>query len=104
MDKCFQDDNSLPNVKMVRAATKCQVDMAEVYSLQRILGGVSLDFTVPGNHWYIWDFDKTECRQKAVRLADETKACVLVGSLERTPFLTLQNLNMRTSEGCEKGG
>ena len=63
-------------------------------------GGFSLDVTVPDKHGYIWDFDKPECRARAIKLIRKQRPYMIIGSRECTPFSTLQNLNMRTPEGC----
>ena len=62
--------------------------------------GFSLDFTVPDPDGYVWDFDKAECRARALKVVRTQKPHMLIGSPECTPFSTLQNLNMRTPVGC----
>ena len=65
-------------------------------------GGFSLDFIAPDPDGYIWDFSIHECRQKAFKKIRECRPYMIVGSPERTPFSTIQVLNMRTPEGKEK--
>ena len=110
-DKQVKQEELLENMRVVREALGCRADLSEVYSPPRIVdqakkmhmnGGFSLDFTVPDKSGYIWDFDQAECRDKAMRLVKETKPYMLIGSPECTPFSSLQNLNMRTPEGCAK--
>ena len=58
--------------------------------------------TAPDADGYIWDFIKHECRQRAFPKIREIRLCMIIGSPECTPFLTMQNLNMRMPEGKEK--
>ena len=65
-------------------------------------GGFSFDLTVPDPDGPIWDFRKHECRQKAFAKIRESRPYMIIGSLERTHFSSIQNLYMRTPEGKEK--
>ena len=55
-------------------------------------GDFSLDLTVPEADGYIWDFDKLECRKRALSLIKKQRPYMIVGSPECTPFSALQNL------------
>ena len=104
-DKRNAENDRLSSMEVIRQALGCRADLSEVYSPPRIVaeakrmgmrGGFSLDFTVPGPDGYVWDFDKAECRSRALKLVRKVKPYMLIGSPECTPFSTLQNLNMRT--------
>ena len=111
MQKEFDKSRHLSNMEMVRETLKCRTDLAEIYSPPRIVdhakrtkmrGGFSLDFTVPEADGYIWDFDKLECRKRALNLIKKQRPYMIVGSPECTPFSALQDLGMRTPQGREK--
>ena len=104
-------ENNLRTIETVREMLNCSNDLSEIYSPPRIAstanrmgmrGGFSLDFTTPEADGYVWDFNKVECRNKAMKLVKRTKPYMLVGSPECTPFSTIQNLNMRTPAGYDK--
>ena len=65
-------------------------------------GGVSLDLTVPASDWYIWDFNRKNCRDRAMEIVNDQKSPFLMFSPECTPYSNIQNLNMRTPEGKSK--
>ena len=99
------------DMETIRSMLGCSQDLAEVYSPPRIAseanrmgmkGGFSLDFTTPEPDGYVWDFERHECRKRALNLVRTVKPFMLVGSPECTPFSQIQNLNMRTPEGREK--
>ena len=110
-DKEMRIEGHLRDMETIRSMLGCGQDLAEVYSPPRIASeasrmgmksGFSLDFTTPEPDGYVWDFEKHECRKRALKLVRTVKPYMLVGSPECTPFSQIQNLNMRTSEGKEK--
>ena len=87
----------------MRSCIQCQYDLAEIYSLLRVVkeangmgmrGGFSFDFTSPDSAGYIWDFSKHECRQRASSKIRECRPYMIIGSPGCTPVSTIKNLKL----------
>ena len=104
-------DKAKQEMATVQAKLGCQNNVSDICSpprgaeMARSLGmkaGVSLDLTVPASDGYIWDFSTKSCKDRCRENIHEQKPLFLMVSPERTPYSTIQNLNMRTPEGKAK--
>ena len=55
--------------------------------------GLALDFTTTDEDGNPWDFDQEHMREKALKLVDETKPELLIGSPMCKLFCTWQRIN-----------
>ena len=99
------------DVKVLRLKCGFGDLVSEVYSLPRVAsmaeemgmrGGFSLDLTAPGPDGRSWDFSKPSHRTRAMRLVNERRPYLLVGSPPCTAYSNLQNLNKCRPGGEEK--
>ena len=93
--------NSVSSLDSVEGSLKATPALCEVYSRPRVephcrdqgfQQGWSLDLTTTDESGVPWDFDRTECRQKARHLVEKQRPLMLVGSPMCTYFRALKNL------------
>ena len=70
------------DMAVIRQKLGCDHDVSEFYSPPRVVkmakrlgmrGGVSLDLTVLASDWYVWDFSRKHCRDRATQIVHEKR-------------------------------
>ena len=83
------------------------IEVCEFYSVPRVVprligkhvkAGKSFDIMHADEDGHIWDFTKSDMREKARRYVSERKPLSIIGSPPCDPFSIMQNVNQRTPE------